>query len=71
MRCDMKCKMWVVKCKTGARTSIASDTKGKCDRKCYAGIQGYCYFKKKWKTCHISNGGKTLTIRKTHLIEPE
>ena len=28
MRCDMKCKMWVVKCKTGARTSIASDTKG-------------------------------------------
>ena len=72
MRCDMKCKMWVVKCKTGARTSITSDTKGQCDRKCYAGIQGYCYFKKKCKkTCHISYGGKTLTIRKTHLIEPE
>ena len=47
MRCDMKCKMWVVKCKTGARTSIASDMKGQCDRKCYVGIQGYCFLKKK------------------------
>ena len=67
----MKCEMWVVKCEMGARPLVTSEKEGRCNGIWYVGVQGYYHFKKKWKTHHIANSRKTLTIRKTHLRELE